>query len=253
MVALLTFTDVVKRYPRGREHGTVLDGVSFSIETGEFIGVSGAARSGKTTLLRLAAGLEVADAGTVVFDGHDLARLSMRGRARLLRERIGFASTERRPARNEYVVDHVATPLLFAGRSRVEAAIEARRVLGRLDVTELGEVLTNDLSSAEWARVTLAQALVRNPALLLIDEPLIAPSPSERDEIEELLKTLGSVPWGEGGRPPTIILTSADIAAVRCARRAWRIGDGRVRTTDRPGTIVAFPARAPGEGRAGSA
>jgi ABC-type lipoprotein export system ATPase subunit len=239
-MALLSFSSVSKRYAKGRANVVALDGVSFDIDPGDFIGIYGARRSGKSTLLRLAAGLELPDSGAVEFEGDDVARMSRRARARLLGNRIGRASTERPPIRNERVVDYVATPLLFCGASHTEANIQARRTLARVDASDCADVLTLELSPGEQTLVAIARALVRDPSLLLVDEPVITPSPSERDKMKGLLR-------GLAGEPAlTVIIASADMSAVRIARRVWTISDGSVRTTDRLGRLVPFPGRADG-------
>ncbi|MGB2711993.1 MAG: ATP-binding cassette domain-containing protein, partial [Conexibacter sp.] len=124
---LLAFEHVSKRYrDLGGREVVVLDRVCFEIDSGDSAGVWGLRRSGKSTLLRIAAGLEPPDAGVVRFDGRDLTRMSERERARLVRTQIGLAPANWRETRNVRVVDHVALPLLSSGASLREATISAR-------------------------------------------------------------------------------------------------------------------------------
>ena len=94
MTSLLSFLNVSKRYPDGGREILVLDRASLDLEAGTSVGVYGARRSGKSTLLRLAAGITVPDSGTVRFDGADMARMSTGERGRLLRGAIAYMSAE---------------------------------------------------------------------------------------------------------------------------------------------------------------
>ena len=112
MTPLLSFQNVSKRYPDGGREILVLDRVSLQIDEGAFVGVYGTRRSGKSTLLRLAAGVELADSGVVRFDDRDMAAIGAAGRARLLRGEVALMSSEDwRANPGETVVDHVATSL----------------------------------------------------------------------------------------------------------------------------------------------
>src|SRR5215471_17516427 len=125
-MALLAFEHVSKSHRDGAQGLVVLDDVSFEIEADDFVGVWGMRRSGKSTLLRLAAGLEFADEGAVIFDGVDLSRASSQRRAVLLREGgMGMVLTDRRPALNQRAVELVALPLLASGVSLREARLPA--------------------------------------------------------------------------------------------------------------------------------
>jgi ABC-type methionine transport system ATPase subunit len=234
-MALLSFEGVGKRYRRWGRDVVVLDDVRLDVDPGDFVGVWGSRRAGKSTLLRLAAGIELADAGVVRFDGRDLSQVSSRERARLWRRDIGFVSPERRgPA--EQVVPHVAMPLVSDGWAPDEAAGAARRTLKRVDAAGCAHAATYELSPGDQTLVALARALVRQPRLLLVDEPAITQSPSERDRICEVLRSVGREP------ELTVVVASEDLSPLRAAGRMMSIGEGRVLLADRPGTVVPFPA-----------
>ncbi|MGB2710644.1 MAG: ATP-binding cassette domain-containing protein, partial [Conexibacter sp.] len=91
------------------------------------------------------------------------------------------------------------------------------------------------LSPGERTRVAIARALVRGPALLLVDEPALTPSPGERDELYALLRALA----GESGL--TLVVASEDLAAIRTARQAMTISDGAVRSSRRSARVLPFP------------
>lgn len=237
-MTLLSFEDVSKRVVDGGGRSTaLLDRVSFQVEPGESVGIWGMRRSGKSTLLRIAAGVELPEAGAVRFAGRDLTRLSRREVAQLLRTQIGLAPMEWHATRNELVVDHVALPALSLGMSMHDAQIGARAVLERAGMTSRADVRMTELSPGERTRVSIARALVRDPVLLLVDEPAATPSPGDRDEICALLRSLARDPG------LTLVVASEDVAAIRTARRALTLSDGELRSSDRQGQVVRFPRR----------
>ena len=235
-MALLAFEGVSKRYlDLGVHEHVVLDDVSFEIEAGTSVGIWGLQRSGKSTLLRIAAGIELPDAGVVRFEGRDITKLSDRKRARLVRTQIGLAPSSWRESRKMPVVDYVALPLLSNRASLREASIRARAALERVGATGRADAPIFALSPGERTRVAIARALVRDPALLLVDEPGLTPSPTERDELYALLRSLSSA------RSLTVVVASEDVAAVRTARQAMTISDGTLRFSQRAGLVVPFP------------
>jgi ABC-type lipoprotein export system ATPase subunit len=221
----------------------LLDSVSFEVHAGDSVGVWGMRRSGKSTLLRIAAGIELPESGAVRFEGEDLTQMSRRRRAELLRRKIGFAPMEWHATRNELVVDHVAMPVLSLGSSLRRANLKARDVLDRVGATSRADARMTELSPGERTRVAIARALVRDPLLLIVDEPGSTPSPRDRDEIYALLRSLAR----DG---LTLIVASEDIGAIRIARRAMTLTDGELRSSDRAAHVVPFPdhrARRTGE------
>ncbi len=239
-MALLSLEEVSKRHRSGRREVVVLGDVSLEVDDGDFVGIWGAPRSGKSSLLRLAAGIEEPDGGRICFDGRDLAQLSTRERALLLRRSIGYVATPLDAAswnagRCDRVLDHVAEPLLGDRRRPSETRIAGRQALERVGASDCVHASTRELSIGERTRVSLARAIVRDPRLLLVDEPALMPSPRERDEIRQLLRSLTA----EGN--VTLIVASQDTSALRGASRLFSVGDGRLLSTDRAGTVVPFP------------
>ncbi len=235
---LLSFSNVSKRYPDGGREIVVLDSVSFEIERGAFAGIYGGRRSGKSTLLRLAAGVEEPNAGTVRFKNRDVFGMSVLERERLLRRGIALFSTDDwRPSPNERVTDYVALALGSDGPALREARRRARRVLARVGMTDGADDLTKSLSLVERTRVTLARALVREPALLLVDEPAVMPSLSERDEFYALLRSTTRA------QDMALVVASEEMAPLRGAGVMMSIAGGELCSTDERGTVVQLPRR----------
>jgi predicted ABC-type transport system involved in lysophospholipase L1 biosynthesis ATPase subunit len=243
-MTLLAFHDVTKRYRVGRDWIPVLEDVSFRVEEGDFIGVHGERRSGKSTLLRIAAGWEQPDDGGVVFDGHDLSHISGDARAKLRRSAgIGLTSGAWRPNCNKPTVQHVAEVLLSDRMSPREAQGPALRALERVGLFTYAHAPSNLLSQGELVRLGLAQRLVHKPRVLLMDEPAVGLRPSDAVELYELLSSLGRDP------ELALVIASEDLAPIRMATRMLSLDDGRLRSvtppssTKTPGTVVALPDR----------
>jgi putative ABC transport system ATP-binding protein len=235
-MSLLSLQHVSKSYADGRGRIAALDDVSLEIDEGDFVGVWGVRRSGKSTLLRVAAAAELPDHGTILFDGRDVAGMSADARAKLQRyEGIGLVAADWRPGRNKPVVEHVALPLLSDGMSLREAKEPAHLALERMGVSRCAYMATDRLSRVERVRVALARAFVHKPRLLLVDEPAVLLSPSEGVELYELLSSLGR------DSQIAIVVASEDIAPIRRARRVLSIDNGTLRSMDQAGTVVPFP------------
>ncbi len=238
-MSLLCLEHVSKRFPEGRGQASVLEDLSLEVDRGDFIGIWGMRRSGKTTLLRIAAGRELPDEGKVWFDGQQLTDMSQDRRATLQRRNgIGLLSSDWRPERNKPAVEHVALPLLSDGMSLHEARAPAWKALERAGAAPWAHMPAGRLSQGERIRVALAQILVHEPRVLLVDEPAILLKPSEGVELYDLLRSL----TGSGGI--AVVIASEDVAPIRKARRLMSLGSGKLRNTDQRGTLLPFPERA---------
>jgi len=240
MKALLSFENVSKRYPDGLREIVVLEDATFAIEQGVFTGVWGARRAGKSTLLRLIAGIEAPDAGVVRFAGRDLAEMSALQRERLLRGDIAMMSpSDWHPSPQETTVGFVALSLTSSGTSVAEAKRSARHALEQVGMASQADDLTGSLSLAERMRAMLARALIRKPRLLLVDEPACVPSLTERDALYGLLRELTR----ESGT--TLVVASEEMAPLHGAEVVMSVGDGELCSTDERGALVRFPGPTP--------
>jgi ABC-type sulfate/molybdate transport systems ATPase subunit len=214
----------------------VLDGVSLEIDQGDFVGVWGPARSGKSTLLRVMAGIEQPDSGKVGFNGRLLSGMSVRERAHQLRS--GGIALVRADWRTEIVrpvVDLVATACGSDGTRRSEARVRARKALALVDAGDCADIEANELTLGERLRVALAMGLVREPRLLLVDEPAVLPNPLESDDLYALLRSLGEQ------RDLAVVIASESLEALTGAWRTMAVSSGEVRSMDESGVLVRFP------------
>jgi lipoprotein-releasing system ATP-binding protein len=239
MTPLLSFLNVSKSFSDGNHEVIVLDRVSLEIDAGTSVGVYGARRSGKSTLLRLAAGIALPDAGTVRFEGRDLAQMASRTRGRLLRGEIAFVSAaDWRANPGESVGDHVATSLGSEGLTMRDAKRRALLVLERVGVgAAAAEQLTSALSLTERARVMLARAIAREPRLLVLDEPALMPNLGDRDSFYALLRS------EVRERSMALLMASEEMSALQGVGVLMSIADGEVVSTEERGTVVRLPGR----------
>lgn len=205
---LLRFETVSKRYARYPREIRALDRVSFEVGRGERFAVLGSARSGKSTLLRIAAGLERPDEGRVRYDGRDLASLTRSEHEQLLRHEIGCVWETAGTSSKVDVVQFVTWPLLSAGVRYRKATRAAHALLAEVGASDCAGALLCELATSELTRVSLAQALLREPRLLLADEPSKTLDPIERDELLALLWRMADE------RRATVVMTAGDATGV---------------------------------------
>lgn len=234
---MLEVSGLRKAYPDGSRELVVLNDVSFTLAAGDFAGLYGKRRSGKSTLLRIVAGLDVPDRGSVRLDGTELTPMSPDRRALFLRDRAAMACFFfGGPDRNRLVREHVAMAQRVDGRATGRrAAQRVREVLRDVEVQDCYEAPLRRLSLEERIRVELARALVRRPRLLMIDDPPPLHSPSEGNDLYEMLLSLGK------DAERTVVLASSEFDLAQRAPRLLRLSGGDLRVMDRQATIVRFP------------
>lgn len=239
-MTLLSVDRVGKSHRVGPYDKSVLKDVSLTLDRGDFCGVWGAQRSGKSTLLRLAAGLELPDTGSVSFAGVDLVRLSKESRTALRLRDIGLVLGDGPQRKAMTVLDFVALPLLST-YTRREARCRAFDALRRTDVVECAAARWDQLSDGETTLVSLAQGLVRQPRLLLVDDPTARLDALRQAEFVDLLRGVATE------HQMAVLMVSAVLGPVAMADEVYTLSDGRlVPVTDGArdvADVIAFPHR----------
>ncbi len=238
-MTLLALKEVTKRIQDGAREIVVLDRVSVEVDERDIVGIYGERRAGKSTLLQVMAGIEPPEEGSVCFEGNEVGRLSVDARARMWRHRgIALIRGDWRPLRGDQpVLEHVALPLTARGITLAEAEATARPVLERVGAQAWAHMKTDRLSLNERIRVELAGAMVREPRLLMVDEPAVLIDPGASRELHALLRSLAKE------SKMALVIASEDPTSLIGVQRAMTIGDGRVRSTDSRKRVVAFPLR----------
>jgi putative ABC transport system ATP-binding protein len=231
-MTLLSIEHATKRYRRGRLERVAIKDVSLEIEAGELVAVWGARRSGRSTLLRVAAGIERPEEGTVSFEGRDLARW----RNSVLGSRIGYCQTGFASGGRGLVVEHIAAGLLAQRASPTDAMRRAQEMLVRVGAERCGQLECHELDGAEIAHVAIASALVTSPALLVIDEPTNGVDLLERDPLLTLLRSIAN----EG---TAVLMSTGEAQGLSGVDRALSIDNGELRGDVKPHDAQVVPLR----------
>jgi cell division transport system ATP-binding protein len=164
---LVSFTAVAKRYPGG---GDALHDVSFSVEPGELVFITGRSGAGKSTLLKLIPAIERPSSGTVIVNGQNVGALK-RTAVPYLRRNLGLVFQDQKLLFDRNVYENVMLPLAFAAQPPREAARRARAALDKVGLLPREKANPIQLSGGEQQRLAIARAVVNRPAILLADEP----------------------------------------------------------------------------------
>jgi putative ABC transport system ATP-binding protein len=206
---LLNLQDVTKTYP-GAE-AAVLRGVSFSMDAGERLALTGESGSGKSTLLHLIGGLDTAESGSIRVDGIDVTPLDDAGRAALRRGRVGVIFQAFNLIPSLTVAANIAFQARLAGRYN---AAEADRLAHRLGLADHLAKYPEQLSGGQQQRVAIARAILPRPALVLADEPTGNLDEATADTVLDLLSELVTE-TGAG----LVLVTHSERLAARMDRR----------------------------------
>ncbi|WP_031104749.1 ABC transporter ATP-binding protein [Streptomyces sp. NRRL S-146] len=213
---------VTKHYTRAKDTVQALDGIDLTIPDGDRLVIQGPTGGGKSTLLQMLGGLDRPTSGEIVLDGTDLAALPEARLTRVRSESIGFVFQSFNLIPTLTAQENVETALVPLGvkpKQRREQAAEALKSVG------LGERLAHlpgEMSGGQQQRVAIARALVKQPKVLLADEPTGNLDESMRDEIMDVLERM----WEELGL--TFVMVTHDSAIAKKAPRVATIRKGRI-------------------------
>jgi cell division transport system ATP-binding protein len=205
---VLRFDNVSKVYAGGRQ---ALREVSFDVEPGEMLFLTGHSGAGKSTLLKLIHLAERPSRGTVLFNERNLAKVR-RGREALHRRDVGVVFQEHRLLPDRSVYENIALPLILRGMKRGEIGKRVRSILERLGLGDRERALPTQLSAGEQQRVGIARAVVGEPRLLLADEPTGNLDPTLSAEIMALFASLPE-------RGTSVLVASHDLGLVKRMKR----------------------------------
>ena len=186
---MISLSQVSKRYPGGYE---ALKDISFTIEKGEMVFVTGHSGAGKSTLLNLIAAIEPPSSGSIIINGQNLSQLR-RAAVPFLRRNFGLIFQDHKLLHDRSVFDNVMLPLEITGFDRNEAAKRTRAALDKVGLLEREKTMPIALSGGEQQRLCIARAIVHRPSILLADEPTGNLDSAYASDILEMFKSFNQV------------------------------------------------------------
>ena len=168
---LINCVNIYKTYNQANEQLAVLNNLSFSVQEGERIGLTGVSGCGKSTLLHILAGLDLPDSGEVNFNGKDIVLLDRDDRATFRNKNIGFVYQFHHLLPEFSAIENVALPLWLSGESKDHSLKEAKDILDKVDLKSKENNKPNQLSGGERQRVAIARSIINKPSSIFMDEP----------------------------------------------------------------------------------
>ena len=221
MEHLIELRDVYKIYPMGAEAVHALDGVSLTIDRGEFVAIVGQSGSGKSTAMNIIGCLDVPTSGTYRLGGVDVSTMDDDQQAEIRNKMLGFIFQQYNLIPKLTVLENVELPLLYAGVPGQERRERAIRALERVGLAEKQKNLPSQLSGGQQQRVSIARALAGEHSVILADEPTGALDSRTGREVLAFLQKLNR----EGD---TVVLITHDNSIAVRAKRIVRLQDGRI-------------------------
>lgn len=221
MPPLVELKDVYKIYHMGDNDVHALDGITLTINKGEFVAIVGQSGSGKSTCMNIIGCLDVVTSGTYCLNGRDISNYSDDELAEVRNKMLGFIFQQYNLLPKLNLLDNVALPLLYAGAGDNEQNEKAMKALERVGLSDKARNYPSQLSGGQQQRASIARALAGNPSVILADEPTGALDSRTGREVMDFLKELHE----EGN---TIVLVTHDNSIAARAQRVVRITDGKI-------------------------
>ena len=219
---LIKLNKVSKVFKVGEENFTALHEVSLEIESGAFMSFVGPSGSGKTTLLNLIGGLDVPTSGDIYFKESGLSSMSRQQMAQYRRENIGFIFQTYNLLPVYSVYENVLFPLLLKGSKEKNVRDRVMDIVGKVGLSDQAKKRPSQLSGGQCQRVAIARALVKDPPLILADEPTANLDTENSLQILELMRELNRQ------YKAAVVFSTHDEKVTRFIRREVKLEDGRV-------------------------
>lgn len=220
---VIKLIDVKKRFGIGDAEHYALDGVTLKIKKGEFVAIMGPSGCGKTTLLNVIGLLDKSIEGEYELDGTSVSKLSSRKQARIRSQQIGFVFQSFNMIARLNVIENVALPLLYKGKTQLAREKRASEILHNFHLGEREYYMPHQLSGGQLQRVAIARALVNEPSIILADEPTGNLDSRSSHVIMEELSELHK-------KGNTIIMVTHNPRLTTYASRVITMSDGKVET-----------------------
>lgn len=227
MQTILKLVELKKDYSEGEITVHVLKGINMEIEKGEFTAIAGPSGSGKTTLLNLIGCLDKPTSGKILLDGVDMSKYSKKELADIRRQKIGFIfqTFNLIPILTAY--ENVAFPLSLLGKSANEIDEKVNKILNDVGLSSLEHRYPRELSGGQQQRVAIARALVKEPSIILADEPTANLDSLTSAEIMDLMKEMNEK------KQATFVFSTHDRSVMERAYRIISLRDGQIYSDER--------------------
>ena len=219
---LIRFDRVSKIYGKGETEVRALDGVSLSINDGEFVAIMGPSGSGKSTAMNILGCLDTPTMGRYLFRGVDVGTLTRSQRALLRRNYIGFVFQGFNLLKRTTARENLELPLIYRGEPAAARKQQALRALDLVGLSDRANHTSSELSGGQQQRVAIARALVTDPAVIFADEPTGNLDSARSHEIMKLLTDLNA------RRRITVVLVTHEEDIAAYAKRQIRFRDGHI-------------------------
>ncbi len=219
---LIQLTDITKIYPMGDMEVRALDGVSLSINRGEYVAIMGPSGSGKSTMMNMIGCLDSPTSGDYMLNSKIVSKMTDDELAQIRNEEIGFVFQTFNLLARTTALQNVELPLVYAGIPPAERHKRALEALDAVGLAPRADHMPNQLSGGQRQRVAIARALVNRPSILLADEPTGALDTKTSVEIMALFEELYR-------RGNTIILVTHEEDIARHAHRIVKLLDGKIK------------------------
>ena len=217
---ILRTEDLVKTYGQGENSFNAVDGISMTVEKGEFVSIVGASGSGKSTLMHMLSGVDRPTSGKVIIDGTELNGMNNDKLAVFRRRQIGIVYQFYNLIPILTVEENITLPLDLDGKAVDKEKLDS--ILDTLGIKEKRGSLPNELSGGQQQRVSIARALISDPAILLADEPTGNLDSKATEDIVSLLK-MTNKKFNQ-----TIIMITHNLEIAKAADRILTVSDGKL-------------------------
>lgn len=218
---ILELQNVGKAYQIDSQKLEVLKGINLEIKKGEFIAIMGPSGSGKSTLMNIIGCLDTPTSGKVIFENHDVSKLSEEDLAQIRNQKVGFVFQTFNLIPRTTALANVELPLIYKGIPATERTAMAKKVLEQFGLSQRIYHFPNQLSGGEQQRVAISRALVTQPLIILADEPTGNLDSKTGEEIIKIFQDLN-----KAGN--TIILVTHDKDIAAHAKKIIKIHDGEI-------------------------
>lgn len=219
--SIIQLDDIKKYYQMGNSTVKALDGVTLSINKGDFIAIVGPSGSGKSTMMNMVGALDLPTHGEIYLDNQDIAHLDESHLAQIRGSKIGFVFQTFNLIPTLTAIENIALPMIFHGVSKDERMERAEKIISQVQLEHRKKHFPGELSGGERQRVAIGRALANNPEVILADEPTGNLDSKTREEIMKLFVELN-----KQGR--TIILVTHDLSITKFANKVIRLRDGKI-------------------------